>query len=211
MEPTYSKLFDDVYKVVIIGESLVGKSSFLSSYIPEDNGRIHKSQYNDFEAKTVTLHSGKHIDVQVWDISGQNEFRDIVEVYYQGANAALILYDITNENSFLSAKDWIEEFKAKTNCNNIILVGNKVDLCETSPELRKVSKANALECAEKYKALFMEISAYRIEDVNATFEKLLDIIDHAEDKIRFINLNSNRILVAAAIVIAVILIVYGTA
>ena len=210
MDPPNSDHFDDVHKVVIIGESLVGKSSFLSSYIPPDNNRGHKSQYNDFDAKTVISPSGKRIDLQLWDISGQEEFREIVDVYYKSASAALVLYDITNENTFFSAKGWIEEFKAKTNCSNIILIGNKVDLCEAKPELRKVSKASAQEFAEKNKALSMEISAYRIDDVNNAFDKLLGIIEPAGDTARFINLTSQQVLVALAIFIAVILIIYGS-
>jgi small GTP-binding protein len=206
-------IFEEICKIVIVGETLVGKTCFLSTYIPKKHTNTLKNEYNDFEAKTVCLKSGKKVNVQVWDISGKEEFRDIANLYYKGALGALILYDITNINTFCTAKDWVSELKTAINCTNMALIGTKIDLCLRFPQLRKVAKLEAQEYAEKKNIFFTEISTFEPKDVSGVFELLLEKINlyvHSQeipqDKILYFDINS--ILFVLAIVIAIVLIIY---
>lgn len=200
--------YDDVFKIVVVGESLVGKTCLLSTYIPSIREKsTSKSQYNDFEAKSIVLKSGEIVDVQVWDLSGQAEFREIAGVYYTGADGILIVYDLTNENSFVAVQDWLDDVKSQIDCKNILLVGNKLDLCDENPSSRKVPKANALAFAEKHGLEYVETSALWTADVSKVFEKVLEKIGSpSQEHLR--SFTSNRILFWLAVVIIIVLTCY---
>ena len=176
--------YDDIYKILLLGETLSGKTSFLSSYVQNSSPESQHYKYNDFEAKQTILKSGQKINVQVWDISGQETFRDVASVYYSGAVGAFIIFDLTNESSFIASKNWINELRGLSDCKNIFLIGNKLDLCEKYFNSRKVPKGQVQQFADKNNLVYYEISALRVEDVNKVFSVLLERIYNSTGKMK---------------------------
>lgn len=161
----YSYLF----KYIIIGDSGVGKSCFMLQF----TDRRFKSQHDltigvEFGARSVNL-EGKTLKLQMWDTAGQESFLSITRSYYRGAVAALLLYDITNRESFESLGRWLNEARNNANRNIcIMLVGNKTDL----EGQRQVSEAEAKAFAEENQMLWMEASAKTGHNVDNCFLEL---------------------------------------
>ena len=115
----------DTYKVVILGDSSVGKSSIINRYI--------NKVFNDYNEPTIgaaffTVIINKNIQLEIWDTAGQERYKSLAPMYYRGSHAAFVVYDITNKNSFNNALKWIDELKMITDGCLIYLIGNKSDL-----------------------------------------------------------------------------------
>lgn len=163
--------FDYLFKIMLIGDSGVGKSSIMIKYA--DN--LFYSNYIstigiDFKI-TNEIINDKKAKLQIWDTAGQERFRSIVASYYRGANGIIIVYDITNRQSFYNIYHWINELMEKTNRNiNILLVGNKCDMNDD----RKVSYDEAKQFADNNDLLFIETSAKTSENIKFAFTKLTE-------------------------------------
>ncbi|XP_037834402.1 EF-hand calcium-binding domain-containing protein 4A isoform X2 [Kryptolebias marmoratus] len=159
-----------VFKVVFLGNSGVGKSSFIQHCC---TGRFYSNMSSsvgiDFQMKTLTLNSTT-VTLQLWDTAGQERYRSITEQYYRKADGVLAVYDITHAASFTAARGWIDSVREKM-CEGtvLMLVGNKLDLAD-NPSSRKVTTAEGQSLAE-YQALFYECSA-------KTGENMEQLIDH---------------------------------
>ena len=170
--------YDYLYKIVLVGEAAVGKTHLLSRYI---KGTLPKNPTStigvEFATRTVPLESGGTVKAQIWDTAGQERYRAITSAHYRRAVGALLVYDITNEKSFLAAKRWMEELRDHAEPDIVImLVGNKVDLCQSKPEVRVVSTAEGENFAKANKLLFEETSAVTVVRVKEAFENLLQAI-----------------------------------
>ena len=135
-----------MYKIVLIGDSGVGKSNILWRFTNDKFSMESKATLGvEFAAKT--LHIGnKTLIAQIWDTAGQERYRSITKAYYKGAVAALIVYDITKQSSFKNIDKWLKELHDHAECDMAVgLVGNKCDL----KEVRSVKTEEATEYAKK--------------------------------------------------------------
>jgi small GTP-binding protein len=150
--------YDYLYKVVLIGDSGVGKSNLLSRFTRNEFYLETKSTIGvEFETRSVQA-EGKTIKAQLWDTAGQERYRAITSahIYYRGAVGALLVYDISNHATFKNVERWLQELRQNADRNiAIMLVGNKSDL----RHLREVSTEEAKEFAEKNELSFIETSA----------------------------------------------------
>jgi Ras-related protein Rab-1A len=164
-----SSEYDYLFKLVVIGDSGVGKSSICTRYT--------KGVYNDmflttigvdFECHTIVL-DDKIIKLQIWDTAGQERFRTITSSYYRGAHGIIVVYDVTDFESFNNVKSWLHEIDRYA-CENVnkLLVGNKCDL-ESS---RKVTTEQAKEFADSLGIQFLETSAKNSTNVENAFQQM---------------------------------------
>ncbi|XP_069674997.1 ras-related protein Rab-3 isoform X1 [Periplaneta americana] len=165
--------FDYMFKLLIIGNSSVGKTSFLFRYADDSFTSAFVSTVGiDFKVKTVFRHD-KRVKLQIWDTAGQERYRTITTAYYRGAMGFILMYDITNEESFNSVQDWVTQIKTYSWDNaQVILVGNKCDM----EDERVISYERGKQLAEQLGIEFFETSAKENINVKAVFERLVDII-----------------------------------
>ena len=157
-----------VYKILLLGDSEVGKSCFLMRY--SDN--IFVENYIttiglDYKLKYVQLDSGETIKVQLWDTAGQDRYRTIAKNYYKGSHGILLLYDITKENSFENIREWVQNIREEVYEKAIIfLIGNKID----KKNERKITTEQGQKLAAEYNLPFFEASAKSGENVEEIFK-----------------------------------------
>ncbi|XP_044755277.1 ras-related protein Rab-3 isoform X3 [Coccinella septempunctata] len=165
--------FDYMFKLLIIGNSSVGKTSFLFRYADDSFTSAFVSTVGiDFKVKTVYRHE-KRVKLQIWDTAGQERYRTITTAYYRGAMGFILMYDITNEESFNSVQDWVTQIKTYSWDNaQVILVGNKCDM----EDERVISFERGKQLADQLGVEFFETSAKENVNVKAVFERLVDII-----------------------------------
>ena len=165
---------DLVFKILLLGDSEVGKSCFLMRY--SENVFIENYITTiglDYKLKTVKLDTGKTIKVQLWDTAGQDKYRTIAKNYYKGSHGILLLYDITKQSSFDNIREWVRDIKEEVSEKAIIfLIGNKIDI----EEERKISKEKGEELAEEFKIPFFEASAKSGKNVDEVFKALYNKI-----------------------------------
>ena len=160
--------FDYLLKYIIIGDASVGKSNLLLRY---STGEF-RSEYQttigvEFAAKNVNIDNLVY-RIQLWDTSGQEQFKSITRNYYKNSACALVVYDITSRDSFNNVATWIDEIRAQcTQSIYMVLVGNKIDL--ESVGKRQVETAEGQELAEKYEIKFYETSAKAGTNVDDVF------------------------------------------
>ncbi len=161
---------DAVYKILLLGDSEVGKSCFLMRYA--DNVFVENYITTiglDYKLKYVQLDSGEMIKVQLWDTAGQDRYRTIAKNYYKGSHGILLLYDITKRNSFENIREWIKDIKEEVYEKAIIfLIGNKID----KNSERKITTEQGVKLAEEYNLPFFEASAKTGENVDEIFKSL---------------------------------------
>ena len=170
--------YDFLYKIVIIGEAGVGKTHLHSKYI---KGTLPKNPTStigvEFATRTVPLPSGGTVKAQIWDTAGQERYRAITCAHYRRSIGALLVYDITNEKSFVACKRWMEELRDQAEPDIVImLVGNKLDMVKDTKENRKISREQAEKFAKNNSLLFQETSTFTGENVKEAFEGLLQNI-----------------------------------
>lgn len=161
-----SQEFDYVFKLLVVGESGVGKSSIVLRLTDGSYNECFNSTIGvDFKIKTINL-DGKIIKLQIWDTAGQERFRAITSSYYRGADGVIVVYDCTNQLSFLSVEKWLEETDRHTGGNiEKLIVGNKCDL-----SVRKaVDYTAASEYAKSLNIPFLETSAKNATNVEQAF------------------------------------------
>ena len=164
-----------LYKILLLGDSAVGKSCLLLRYCDESFQDIHLATIGlDFRLKTLNLDNNKKIKAQIWDTAGQDRFRAITKNYYRGANGILLIFDITDRSSFEHIRNWIEQIKEEAPEQIIIyLVGNKID----NQNNRVVTNEEAKKVAEEFKLKYYETSAKNNINVDTTFLDLIKEID----------------------------------
>ena len=164
-----------IFKLILIGNSGVGKSCILQRYMKHTFQETYKCTIGvDFLMKSLII-NGKTVKLQLWDTAGQEKYKSMVSSYYRGANVALIIFDLTNHISFDALPSWIENYyKNGPEQKNIILIGNKKDL-EVE---RQVTQEEAETFAETNNMIYFETSAKDGENIDYVFnyaaEKLLE-------------------------------------
>ncbi|KAK1314449.1 Ras-related protein RABC2a [Acorus calamus] len=162
--------YDYSFKVLLIGDSGVGKSSLLVSFISTLTDDIAPTIGVDFKIKHLTV-GGKKLKLTIWDTAGQERFRTLTSSYYRGAQGIILVYDVTRKETFTNLSDvWTKELELySTNPECIkILVGNKID----KEDERVVSREDGIALAQEYGCTFLESSAKTRENVDKCFEDL---------------------------------------
>ncbi|XP_073419760.1 ras-related protein Rab-3B [Dendrobates tinctorius] len=165
--------FDYMFKLLIIGNSSVGKTSFLFRYADDTFTSAFVSTVGiDFKVKTV-YRNDKRVKLQIWDTAGQERYRTITTAYYRGAMGFILMYDIANEESYNAVQDWATQIKTYSWDNaQVILVGNKCDM----EEERVIATEKGKHLADQLGFEFFEASAKENIQVKQVFERLVDII-----------------------------------
>ena len=165
-----------IYKILLLGDSSVGKTCFLLRYTDNTFQEIYMSTIGlDYRLKTVKLPNEKKIRAQIWDTAGQDRFRAITKNYYKGSNGIILIYDVTDKKSFEGVKNWIEQIRDEVTQEVLIyLVGNKID----KKEERKISKEEGKKLADSFGVQFYESSAKTGENIDIIFYNLLKDIDN---------------------------------
>ncbi|EHA8587270.1 ras-related protein RABA3 [Cocos nucifera] len=164
---------DYVFKIVVVGDSAVGKTQLLGRFTKDEFCFDSKSTIGvEFQTRTITLNR-KRIKAQIWDTAGQERYRAVTSAYYRGALGAMLVYDITNRQTFDHVARWVEELRAHAdNSIVVMLIGNKADLAAR----RAVSTEDAMEFAEEQGLFFSEASALSGENVESAFLRILEEI-----------------------------------
>ena len=162
--------YDYIFKVVLIGDSGVGKSNLLSRFTRNEFNLESKSTIGvEFATRSVQV-DGKSIKAQIWDTAGQERYRAITTAYYRGAVGALVVYDVAKHLTFENVERWLRELKDHTDQKVVtMLVGNKSDL----RHLRAVTTEEAKALAEKFDLSFIETSALDSTNVETAFQNIL--------------------------------------
>ncbi|WOG86713.1 hypothetical protein DCAR_0205931 [Daucus carota subsp. sativus] len=156
-----------LFKVVIIGDSAVGKSNLLSRYARNEFNLHSKATIGvEFQTQSMEI-EGKEVKAQIWDTAGQERFRAVTSAYYRGAVGALIVYDISRRTTFDSVTRWLQELDTHSETTVArMLIGNKSDL----DNIRDVSVEEGVKLAEEQGLFFMETSALDATNVQKAFE-----------------------------------------
>ncbi|KAF3677383.1 Ras-related protein RABA4c [Capsicum annuum] len=166
----FNQKIDYVFKVVLIGDSAVGKSQLLARFSRNEFSLDSKATIGvEFQTRTLEI-DHKTVKAQIWDTAGQERYRAVTSAYYRGAVGAMLVYDITKRQSFDHVARWLEELRGHADKNIVImLVGNKTDL----GTLRAVPTEDAKEFAEKENLFFIETSALEATNVETAFVNVL--------------------------------------
>ncbi|XP_016532834.1 ras and EF-hand domain-containing protein isoform X7 [Poecilia formosa] len=172
---------DRLFKVVLVGNSSVGKTSLLRSFC---EGRFHPSTTAtvgiDYSVKTLTL-DNMQIAMQLWDTAGQERFRSMTKQFFRKADGVVLLYDVTVAESFAAVKPWLLNVQeAAGESIPILLLGNKMDMTRE----REVSFKDAEQLASENKVMFFEVSTYTGKNVTESLTHLARILMEQEDTVR---------------------------
>ncbi|KAK8016452.1 mitofilin [Apiospora rasikravindrae] len=159
------------FKLVLLGESAVGKSSIVLRFVKDQFDSYRESTIGAaFLTQTISLDENTTVKFEIWDTAGQERYKSLAPMYYRNANCAVVVYDITQAASLDKAKSWVKELQRQANENIIIaLAGNKLDLVTEQPDKRAVPAADAEAYANEAGLLFFETSAKTAENVRELF------------------------------------------
>ncbi|XP_008046200.1 ras-related protein Rab-1B [Carlito syrichta] len=162
----HSRCGDYLFKLLLIGDSGVGKSCLLLRFADDTYTESYISTIGvDFKIRTIEL-DGKTIKLQIWDTAGQERFRTITSSYYRGAHGIIVVYDVTDQESYANVKQWLQEIDRYASENvNKLLVGNKSDLTTK----KVVDNTTAKEFADSLGIPFLETSAKNATNVEQAF------------------------------------------
>ncbi|XP_010607348.1 ras-related protein Rab-27A isoform X2 [Fukomys damarensis] len=176
--------YDYLIKFLALGDSGVGKTSVLYQYTDgKFNSKFITTVGIDFREKRLVYRAsgldgapgrGQRIHLQLWDTAGQERFRSLTTAFFRDAMGFLLLFDLTNEQSFLNVRNWITQLQMHAYCDNpdVVLCGNKSDL----EDQRVVKEEEARALAEKYGLPYFETSAANGTNIGPAVEALLDLI-----------------------------------
>ncbi len=189
--------FDHLVKLLLIGDSGVGKSCMLLRFCDDEFTPSFITTVGiDFKIRKIVV-DGVIFKLQIWDTAGQERFRTITNAYYRGAMGIVVTYDVTNRRSFESIPGWFDTIREQSPDQNVckILVGTKIDLPEESRVItREQGKAFALE----HKIPFIEVSAKENKNVDAAFVTLVNLvkkrlIEGDNERVNVITLEENSV------------------
>mmetsp|Transcript_13303 Transcript_13303/g.26517 ORF Transcript_13303/g.26517 Transcript_13303/m.26517 type:complete len:204 (-) Transcript_13303:2385-2996(-) len=171
MNTLNSPQFDHTFKILLVGDSGVGKSSLLMRFATGEFDELQATIGVDFKAKIITV-NGKKTKLTIWDTAGQERFRTLTSSYYRGAQGIIYVFDVTRRETFESLADvWMNEVEMYSTVEDSIkmIVANKTDL----EELREVDTNECIEFAKKHGCLYVETSAKGNVAVDQAFEELV--------------------------------------
>ena len=174
--------YSPIYKIILLGDSGVGKTCLLSMYTNGKCGPTIPTIALEFCTKEIELDDNYKVKVQLWDTAGQERFKSLTPNYFKNAEGVILTYDITNTESFENLKYWINSIKTHLGDKNIfipiIIVGNKLDM----EDKRKITKENADKLSKEYNYKYFETSAKTGEGVDDAFRDLVNQILEKSDK-----------------------------
>ena len=168
--------YDVIYKIVLVGDSGVGKTNMMLRYLNKEFNKDSKATVGvEFGAKNTTI-EGKIVKGQIWDTAGQERYRAITSAYYKGAKGAFVVYDISQRETFDSVDRWISELRSNTDERMVILlIGNKSDL----EDKRAVKKEEGEDKARENEIAFLETSALTTDNIEKAFNEILNKVYEA--------------------------------
>ncbi|KAF0989184.1 hypothetical protein HZS_4829 [Henneguya salminicola] len=174
-----SNSYDYLFKLLIIGDSSVGKTCILFRFSDDSFQTNFISTIGiDFKMRTIIL-EGKRIKLQIWDTAGQERFRTITTAYYRGAMGIFVVFDVTNKASFNNVASWLRNCDEHGSSEAVkIILGNKSDSTNT----RVISYDEAKQFASQYGAKYMEVSAKNGDNINEAFTSMAADIKAIMDK-----------------------------
>lgn len=166
------------FKLVFLGEQSVGKTSLITRFMYDSFDNTYQATIGiDFLSKTMYLED-RTVRLQLWDTAGQERFRSLIPSYIRDSSVAVVVYDITNTNSFQQTNKWIEDVKAERGNDVIImLVGNKTDLAEK----RQVATESGEAKAKELGVMFIETSAKAGHNVKQLFRRVASALPGMEN------------------------------
>ena len=174
--------YDVLIKLLILGNSTVGKSNYIHRFIEEEFNPVHVSTVGfDFKTKICEVPNlNKRIKFQIWDTAGQEKYMSINKTLFQKVQGIILMYDITNKESFNNLDIWMEAIKENSNESPVILIGNKIDL----ESERVVTKTKGENYAKQNNIHFFESSGKSGENVSESFFFLVELIINEESFIK---------------------------
>lgn len=156
-------------KLCLLGAMGVGKSSIVLRFVRDQYKEALEATIGaSFMTKRLVVDGNTYV-FQIWDTAGQEKYRALAPMYYRGAAAAIVVYDVTNEASFRAVKEWVTELKKNSACAIVLAIaGNKCDLVD----LREVNTSDAQDYADSIDAIFTETSALSAVNINELFEDI---------------------------------------
>ena len=187
--------YDFLFKILLVGNSSVGKSSLFLRFVDDVWNDVFVPTIGvDFKIKTLKINE-QNVKLQIWDTAGQERFRTIISSYYKGAQGILLVFDLTEKESFESLNNWLIEIEKNANKNVIkILIGNKNDL----EEKRVISFSQAKDFADSNGLKYVETSAKLNNNVTEAFSEIgKELMDaSSKDKEFFANENKKTISIS---------------
>ncbi len=192
--------YDLIFKLILIGDTGVGKSNILSRYINNEFSLATQPTVGVEFGSKIIKKDDKSIKLQIWDTAGQERYKSITNAYYKGSKGAFIVYDISRKTTFENVDKWIGELKDNASEDvHIMIVGNKSDL----EDKREVNTEEVAKKAEQYKIAFCETSALKGKNIEFAFESLVNEITKnvenerkteikTEEESKTINLNTEE-------------------
>ena len=186
MEDQEGEKYNYIFKIILIGNSNVGKSSILKRYIQ----KVFDDNYSctigvDFFMKSITI-GEKTIKLQLWDTAGTEKYRSITTGYYRGANAALVVFDLTSKKSFTALNEWIQNYYKYSNpdsVKNVVIIGNKCDLTES----REVTEEEINDFIKDNNITYFETSAKDGKNIDECFnhmaQKLIEQYENNDNEL----------------------------
>ncbi|KAJ8096890.1 ras family-domain-containing protein [Lipomyces tetrasporus] len=166
------------YKLVFLGEQSVGKTSLITRFMYDSFDSQYAATIGiDFLSKTMYLED-RTVRLQLWDTAGQERFRSLIPSYIRDSTVAVVVYDVTNRNSFINTSKWIDDVRAERgNDVIIVLVGNKTDLNDK----RQVTSEEGEKKAKEFKVMFIETSAKAGHNVKTLFRRIAQALPGMEN------------------------------
>ena len=191
---TYSESTDNdcdkKLKIMVLGESMVGKTSLINRYINDKfEGRYLCTIGIDFKPKIIKKND-KDVKIQIWDTAGQERYRNITKSYFQSSNGFLIAYDINTKDSFDKVKYWIDQVRSLSDAQTkYVLVGTKCDL-----DTREVTEEEGSDFAKTHGIKFFETSSKLNISVNEAFNSLIDdiLLNYQGNKRKSVMISSQK-------------------
>ena len=187
-----SRAFDHIFKIVIVGDSGVGKSCLLLRFADDTFNESYICTIGvDFRFRTFTV-DGKQVKLQIWDTAGQERYRTITNAYYRGANGVILVFDKTDQKSFENIESWRSEVEKYSDNAIKIMVGNKSD----QEENFEVTLAQAEQKSAALGIPYVEASAFSGKNVETIFETISRLLIENNEKMRQrtnLKLNTNAV------------------
>jgi Ras-related protein Rab-1A len=182
--------YDYIFKVLLLGNSDVGKSSIILRYVDQTWSDIFVPTIGvDFKVKTLVIDK-KNVKMQIWDTAGQERFRTVVSSYFKGSHGIFIIYDITNRESFKNLENWLGEIEKNASDKVLkILIGNKCDL----EQEREIQFEEGQAFANRNGMQFIETSAKNNTNINEAFEALAKLMIQFSNENKFLK-NETKVL-----------------
>lgn len=169
---------DYILKLIIVGNSSVGKSSLLLQYTDKRFTDLHTTTIGvEFGTRIINI-KNRLVKLQIWDTAGQESYRSITRSYYRGAIAAVLVYDVANKDSFNAIISWLKDIEMAVDCPYLILVGNKSDF----DYKRQITTEEGKRFADEHNIMFIETSAKTNSNVENLFNCLTERILTDVDK-----------------------------